>query len=973
MTVTVQNHPAVPETRTVLAQNSFDTMDLWMLQRYVTAEVDSSLSDEIFSDVSNLIESARQNMSDRIINGEELTYNTLVGITKHVDGRGQCFLHSRRILHDINDCPVVQRQKLLNQLIASPTLYLGLETAQQVMLKEQGIDVTSIESISKHRDDYTDGHKQSGFVELFWSAHVDGKHIVLVSPVSDTSSYAVTGVIPSFNTSNPTPVYLQAGSIKVDQLGQPMILLSHGALINRHISKQLQHFAPILLTDRVAHGDLMDQCLIQTSPELQIFSNPSHTHALTNVDIDSVLLSQAKAKKAQRQFAVKSFVARRSQVLKMEYLSYWQEDCCISRGHFLCRQDKRKLRMLTNFWQTWNLWRNRRSILVNVWSKVVLVSKNIIFNKCFLFWKQRVLFTSKKQQLEQLKQKHILQLNLLGWYSLQQKLKAISFGKKDMKLRQVKQRLEYCFRNWRQWLQQRQIKIKQGKRMLENWRIEKIQKITSGSSSSETTNQSSPELAGKTSTKASLIHIDCYLKWSTLIEHQIFGILNRAMIAWSLTIQNAQIKKLKEIMTCMMVIKKWVKYYYQVLFKRQIVRNQLQYWFDLLKIVTYAQPKKIIRHVSNHAIVTSVFDAWKQHFDEVQHPMQSQQWRLITVHIKFRLYSWYFTAWNKYVSQRIVKPYMLQQAILHYKVEFKFKNMIFQSWKEHTFIYQQAEMFEDHHESNNIHPTSAEEFRQSARYSSLLSKLRRLLTQFRHNRLTNVAWKFLLEHCPPKDQPSNRNHPNSHEDSYSFQRFSAYSLSKVGEILGLIYSLSNSICGLMINLAYNAVNLGWEIALTLCLIISSSALCGVLSLLHLLQVLTSHMIPWWFKFVSIIIVLVTTGGMNLTDFLSQTLQRIKQQWLNNSDIAGYDGQMVAMPAMTAKVLSAIELQSRTNGFRKRLSLLDTGTDAYLRQDERSMHCMIPSNTSQSAEQMFHVQFEQAHIRVESGSSALIKK
>ena len=86
--------------------------------------------------------------------------------------------------------------------------------------------------------------------------------------------------------------------------------------------------------------------------------------------------------------------------------------------------------------------------------------------------------------------------------------------------------------------------------------------------------------------------------------------------------------------------KKWVKYYYQVVFKRQIVRNQIQYWFDLLKIVTYAQPKKIIRHVSNHAPVISVFDAWKHHFDEVQRPMQSQQWRLINVHVKIRLYSW---------------------------------------------------------------------------------------------------------------------------------------------------------------------------------------------------------------------------------------------------------------------------------------------------------------------------------------------
>ena len=67
-------------------------------------------------------------------------------------------------------------------------------------------------------------------------------------------------------------------------------------------------------------------------------------------------------------------------------------------------------------------------------------------------------------------------------------------------------------------------------------------------------------------------------------------------------------------------------------------------------------------------IVTSVFDAWKQHFDEAQHPMQSQQWRVINVHIKFWLISWYFTAWNKYVTHRIVRPYMLQQAILHYKV-----------------------------------------------------------------------------------------------------------------------------------------------------------------------------------------------------------------------------------------------------------------------------------------------------------------
>ena len=175
-------------------------------------------------------------------------------------------------------------------------------------------------------------------------------------------------------------------------------------------------------------------------------------------------------------------------------------------------------------------------------------------------------------------------------------------------------------------------------------------------------------------------------------------------------------------------------------------------------------------------------------------------------------------------------------------------------------MHQQAEMFEDHHESNNIHPTSAEEFRQSERYSSLLSKLRRLLTQFRHNRLIDFAWKFLLEHCPPKDQPSNRSHNKSNQDLYSFQRFSEYSQQKIGDTFDLIYNLNKSIFELMIDLVYNTVDLGWDIALTLCLIISSCVLWGVLGLLHLLQFLTSHMIPWWLKFASIIIVLVTTGG-----------------------------------------------------------------------------------------------------------------
>jgi hypothetical protein len=253
--------------------------------------------------------------------GEELLHTPLVGINRHVDGRGQCFLNSRRILLGVNECPELQRQKPLNQLIASPKMYLGLETAQQVMLNEQGIDISSIDSLCKHRHAYTDGINQSGFVELFWSAGVDDKNIILVSPVIDTPWCAVTGIIPSYHTSTPTNVYLQAGLIKEEQLVQPMILTSHGAVKNRYITSQLQHFAPIIITDKVEFGDLMEQCFIQISPDVSELKNlssiSSHTRDLANVDLESVLSSQAKTNSAQRESNIASFVARITQMRKI--------------------------------------------------------------------------------------------------------------------------------------------------------------------------------------------------------------------------------------------------------------------------------------------------------------------------------------------------------------------------------------------------------------------------------------------------------------------------------------------------------------------------------------------------------------------------------------------------------------------------------------------------------------------------------
>ena len=54
----------------------------------------------------------------------------------------------------------------------------GLETAQQVMLKELGIDVTSIDSVSKHRDDYLMDTNSQDLLNYF------GLHILMENILS---------------------------------------------------------------------------------------------------------------------------------------------------------------------------------------------------------------------------------------------------------------------------------------------------------------------------------------------------------------------------------------------------------------------------------------------------------------------------------------------------------------------------------------------------------------------------------------------------------------------------------------------------------------------------------------------------------------------------------------------------------------------------------------------------------------------
>ena len=96
-----------------------------------------------------------------------------------------------------------------------------------------------------------------------------------------------------------------------------------------------------------------------------------------------------------------------------------------------------------------------------------------------------------------------------------------------------------------------------------------------------------------------------------------------------------------------------------------------------------------------------------------------------------------------------------------------------------------------------------------------------------------------------------------------------------------------------------------------------------------------------FKWIGyLLFVVAKTGGIWVSKIFSATLSTIwkrivyKQQQCNTH---------VAMPAST-RIITAREINSKLKDFEKRVSLVDTGTDAYLRQDDGLMCPTFPSST-----------------------------
>jgi hypothetical protein len=81
------------------------------------------------------------------------------------------------------------------------------------------------------------------------------------------------------------------------------------------------------------------------------------------------------------------------------------------------------------------------------------------------------------------------------------------------------------------------------------------------------------------------------------------------------------------------------------------------------------------------------------------------------------------------------------------------------------------------------------------------------------------------------------------------------------------------------------------------------------------------------------------GDENIKNVFNNTQNNLETKYRRKET----DSLRIAMPAAT-KIMTSNEIKSRAKDFSTRLSLFDTGTDAYLRPDNSLMSISLPSST-----------------------------
>lgn len=182
---------------------------------------------------------------------------------------------------------------MINDLLCNRHEIVGWETVSDLLMSEYDLNLSDSLIISDFVSNYVDGNFQSGTLELLYAAKRDKRHYVVVSTVNGETTCAVTAIFPCYEKCSNELTILKAGMITVEQIATPMMLFSHGGLINPHvIGKQLTHFAPVKIKTELCTEDLLNQCciILEPSPEYhKENSNFMHSMEISAQTLEKIL------------------------------------------------------------------------------------------------------------------------------------------------------------------------------------------------------------------------------------------------------------------------------------------------------------------------------------------------------------------------------------------------------------------------------------------------------------------------------------------------------------------------------------------------------------------------------------------------------------------------------------------------------------------------------------------------------------
>ncbi len=201
--------------------------------------------------------------------------------------------------------------------------------------------------------------------------------------------------------------------IAAEQIETPMMLFSHGGLINPHVmGSQLTHFAPVQIKAETGPEDSLNQCLIVLEPSPECHkesSNLLNSIEINEETLEKILVEQSENRINELPMKMEQILLHRKQQFTLYALCMWKDEINVSIGRKLIAEEKIILkRNQENLQFSWQEWKQN-----HLFSKSIGMFSKQIFSKALVSM-VRVWFDNWKQSRDTKKrvQMHIRMNNV---------------------------------------------------------------------------------------------------------------------------------------------------------------------------------------------------------------------------------------------------------------------------------------------------------------------------------------------------------------------------------------------------------------------------------------------------------------------------------------------------------------------------------------------------------------------------------